>query len=77
MNTKKIEQGVKLILEGIGVDLDLKDIAPTPRRVAEMYEEILSGQAKDASLELEVVLEQEHDEIILLKGIPLYSMCEH
>jgi GTP cyclohydrolase I len=77
MNKKKIERGVKLILEAVGADLKLKDIAATPQRVAEMYEEILSGQFKNAEDELEVVLEQKHNEIILLKGIPLYSLCEH
>ena len=66
-----------MILEGIGADLKRKDIAATPQRVAEMYEEILSGQHRDATKELEVILEQKHDEIILLKNIPLYSMCEH
>jgi len=77
MNKRKIEQGVKMILEAVGADLKKKDIAATPARVAEMYEEILSGQFKNAEEELEVILEQRHDEIILLKGIPLYSMCEH
>jgi len=55
----------------------LKDIAATPKRVAQMYEEILAGQFKDPSDDLKVVLEQTHDEIILLKNIPLYSLCEH
>jgi GTP cyclohydrolase I len=77
MDKKKIEQGVKLILEAVGADLKNKDIAATPGRVAEMYAEILSGQFRSAEDELEVVLEQKHDEIILLKAIPLYSICEH
>jgi len=77
MDKKKIEKGIRLVLEGVGANLKLKDIAATPGRVAEMYEEILAGQFKDASSELEVILEQKHDEIILLKNIPLYSLCEH
>ena len=77
MDKKKIEKAIKMVLEAVGVDLTRKDIATTPKRVAEMYEEILGGQFKDASKDLEVVLEQKHDEIILLKGIPLYSICEH
>ena len=77
MDKKKIEKGIRLVLEGVGANLKLKDIAATPRRVAEMYGEILEGQFKDASSELEVILEQKHDEIILLKNIPLYSLCEH
>lgn len=77
MDKKKIEKGVRLILEGVGVDLKRKDIGSTPRRVARMYEEILEGESKDPYKELEVVLEQEHDEIILLKRIPVYTLCEH
>jgi len=77
MDKKKIEKGIRMVLEAVGANLKLKDIATTPKRVAQMYEEILSGQFKEASDELEVVLEQKHDEIILLKGIPLYSLCEH
>jgi len=77
VDKKKIEKGIRMVLEGVGVDLKKKDIAATPKRVAEMYGEILSGQVKDASEELTVVLEQKHDEIILLKNIPIYSLCEH
>lgn len=77
MDKRKIKKGVQLILEGIGVDLKRKDIANTPQRVADMYEEILKGERLKPSQELEVILEQEHDEIILLKNIPLYSLCEH
>jgi GTP cyclohydrolase IA len=77
MDKKKIERSVKLLLEAIGEDLGRRDIAATPRRVAEMYEEVFWGMAKDPAKELEVVLEQKHNEIVLLKDIPLYSMCEH
>lgn len=77
MDKKKIEKGIRLVLEAVGANLKLKDIAATPGRVAEMYGEILEGQFKDASSELEVILEQKHDEIILLKNIPLFSICEH
>ncbi|UCC95550.1 MAG: GTP cyclohydrolase I FolE [Candidatus Omnitrophota bacterium] len=77
MDKKKIEKAVTMILEAVGADFKRKDIRTTPKRVAEMYDEILSGQFKKAEEELEVILEQKHDEIILLKGIPLYSLCEH
>jgi GTP cyclohydrolase I len=77
MDKKKIEKAVRMILEAVGADLKRKDLAATPKRVAQMYEEILAGQFKDASKELEVILEQKHDEIILLKNIPIYSLCEH
>ncbi len=77
MDRKKIEKGARLILEGLGMDLKRKDIASTPKRVSNMYEEICSGMSKDPYKELEVILEQEHDEIILLKDILIYSVCEH
>lgn len=77
MNKKKIQNAVKEILEAIGEDPKRKDLLDTPRRVAEMYEEIFSGISRVPEKELEVVLEQKHDEIILLKDIPMYSICEH
>lgn len=77
MDKKKIEKAVQMILEAVGEDLKRKDIIDTPRRVAEMYEEILAGSKLNPEKELEVVFEKEHDEIVLLKGIPLYSICEH
>ena len=77
MDTKKIEKAVRDILIAIGENPERKDLRETPRRVAQMYAEIFSGIEADAEKELKVVLEQKHDEIILLKGIPLYSVCEH
>jgi len=65
------------MLEAIGEDPSREGLRETPRRVAEMYGEIFSGIRKDAHDELKVFFEQEHDEIILLKDIPLYSVCEH
>ena len=77
MDKKKIERAVAQILEAIGEDPKKKDLLDTPKRVAEMYEEIFSGIAQDPEGELEVILDQKHHEIVLLKGIPLYSVCEH
>jgi GTP cyclohydrolase I len=77
MDRKKIEKAVRDILEAIGEDPKRRDLVETPQRVAEMYEEIFYGIGRDPRRELEVVLEQKHNEIILLKGIPLYSVCEH
>ena len=77
MNKKKIERAVRDILEAIGEDPKKKDLLETPRRVAEMYEEIFAGIKQDPEEELEVLLDQKHHEIILLKGIALYSCCEH
>ncbi|HAH19472.1 MAG: GTP cyclohydrolase I FolE [Omnitrophica WOR_2 bacterium GWF2_43_52] len=77
MDKKKIEKAIRDILEAIGENPKRRDLVETPRRVAEMYEEIFSGTQKDPAKELEVILDQKHEEIILLKGIPLYSICEH
>jgi GTP cyclohydrolase I len=77
MDKKKIERAIREILEAIGENPQRKDLLKTPQRVAKMYEEIFSGIGKDPKKELEVILDQKHDEIILLKGIPLQSLCEH
>lgn len=77
MDKKKIEKAIRDILEAIGEEPKRKDLESTPQRVAEMYEEIFSGIKQDPAKELEVVLDQKHDEIILLKNIPLQSLCEH
>ncbi|MGE5197488.1 MAG: GTP cyclohydrolase I FolE [Deltaproteobacteria bacterium] len=77
MDTKKIEKAVGDILEAIGENPKRRDLMQTPRRVAQMYTEIFSGIDKNPEKELEVILDQKHDEIILLKNIPLYSVCEH
>ena len=77
MDKKKIERAIREILEAIGENPGRKDLLDTPRRVAEMYEEIFSGIRQDPEKELEVILDQKHHEIVLLKGIPLYSCCEH
>jgi GTP cyclohydrolase IA len=77
MDKKRIERAIRDILEAIGEDPKRKDILDTPVRVAELYEEIFSGMKQDPQKELEVILDQKHEEIILLKNIPLYSICEH
>lgn len=77
MDKKKIEKAVRDILEAIGEDPKRKDLLDTPKRVAEVYEEIFSGIHQDPEKELEVILDQKHEEIILLKNIPLQSLCEH
>src|SRR3990170_432218 len=77
MDTKKITQAVRLLLEGIGEDPDRPGLKDTPRRVASMCEEIYSGIGKDAKQEIKVLKSEDHDEIVLLKDIPFYSVCEH
>jgi GTP cyclohydrolase I len=73
----KIEQAVKMILEAIGEDPKNPALAETPARVARAYEEIFSGINRDAAKELKTTTGIEYDEIILVKDIPLYSICEH
>ncbi len=77
MDKNKIKRAVRMILEGIGENADREDLKKTPERVAEMYAEIFSGISKDPARELEVLLSEKHHEIVLLKDISLYSVCEH
>ena len=77
MNKKTIEDAIKTIIREIDSDPDRPDLARTPERVAKMYEEIFSGAFTDPEEVLQVLLAEQHDEIVLVKDIPLYSMCEH
>ncbi|MFH1798208.1 MAG: GTP cyclohydrolase I FolE [Candidatus Omnitrophota bacterium] len=77
MDKEKIKKAVKDILEAIGDNPEREGLKRTPQRVADMYEEIFGGVKKNAEDEVKVFFEEEHDEIILLKNIPLYSICEH
>jgi len=73
----KIEQGVRLILEGIGEDPERGGLRETPSRVGRMYQEIFAGIGVDASQIVTVVEGADFDEMIMVRDIPLYSMCEH
>lgn len=77
MDLKKIEDGVRLILEGIGEDPDRPGIVETPERVARMYAEICEGLHVDPRELIKVVPGETHDEMVIVKDIPLYSICEH
>jgi len=77
MDKEKIEKAVRNILEAVGENPEREGLKNTPKRVAKMYEEIFGGISRNPDEDLEVFFEKEHDEIILLKGIPLYSVCEH
>jgi GTP cyclohydrolase I len=74
---EKIERGVRLILEGVGEDPDRGGLKDTPRRVARMYEEILSGIGQDPTPLVSVVEGADFDEMIMVKDIPLTALCEH
>lgn len=73
----KIETAVQMILEAIGEDPYREGLRNTPGRVARMYEEVFSGLNRNPSDLLEVIFTEYHDELVLVKDIPLYSMCEH
>lgn len=73
----KIEKAVKMILEAIGEDPEREGLRETPSRVARMYEEIFSGLQEEPDLHLEKIFSGEHEEMVIVKDIPLYSTCEH
>jgi GTP cyclohydrolase I len=77
MDLKKIERGVRLILEGVEEDSKRPGLKDTPRRVARMFSEILGGTGEDPARHFRMIQNEKHDEMVLIKNIPLYSMCEH
>lgn len=77
MDQKKIEAGIKLLLEGIGDDPSREGLRDTPARVARMYAEIFHGLEENPDQHLQVLFTENHEEMVLVKDIPLYSMCEH
>ncbi len=77
MDKKKIVKSVKLFLEGIGEDPERGGLKDTPKRVADMCEEIFAGIGLDARKQIKVLKSEDHDEIVLLKDIPFFSVCEH
>ena len=74
---EKIEQGVRLILEGVGEDTERGGLRGTPARVARMYEETLAGVGNDPTGIVTVVEGADFDEMIMVRDIPLTSLCEH
>jgi len=77
MDAKKIEKGIRLLLEGVDEDPGRPGLRATPRRVASMFLEILGGSTEDPAKHLRTIHEEKHDEMVIIKNIPLYSMCEH
>ena len=73
----RLEKAVREILVAIGEDPDRDGLLRTPRRVAEMYAEVCSGLHEDPSQHLIVTFEANHDEMVLVRDIALYSLCEH
>lgn len=78
MDMEKIQRAVREILEAVGEDPDREGLQETPARVARMYAEIFSGLSADPKEHLKIFQEEgKHDELVLVKEIPLYSVCEH
>jgi GTP cyclohydrolase I len=77
MDQKTVKASVRKMLVAIGEDPDREGLADTPRRVAEMYEEIFAGLTANPVDELKVGFELGHHEMIVVRDIPFYSMCEH
>lgn len=72
-----LREAMARMIEAIGEDPQREGLVETPRRVAKMYAEIFSGLAVDPRMFLDVGFEEGHDEMVILKDIPFYSMCEH
>ena len=73
----RIERAVREILLAIGEDPDRDGLLGTPARVARMYSDIFSGLREDPGDHLKVVFEADHDEMVMVRDIPVYSVCEH
>lgn len=77
VDTERIEKAMREILLAIGEDPDREGLARTPERVARMYNELFAGMYDDPVRHTERVFTESYDELVLLKDIPFYSMCEH
>ncbi len=77
VDTARIAAAVREILEAIGEDADRDGLMRTPERVARMYAEVCGGLHEDPAKHLHVTFEADHDEMIMVRDIPLFSICEH
>lgn len=77
IDEEKIKKAITMIIEAIGEDPGREGLADTPRRVAEMYSELFAGIGEDPREELKVGFEEGHREMVIVRDIPFYSMCEH
>ena len=77
MDKDKIEQGIKLILEGIEEDIEREGLRETPNRIARMYEELLAGMKMNPVDVMKKTFKTSYTDIIIEKDISFYSMCEH
>lgn len=77
INYAKIEEAVRMILEAVGDDPNREGVLDTPKRVAKMYAEVFSGLGKNPEDELSAIFNEMHEEVVIVKDIPFFSMCEH
>jgi len=77
IDDERIRNAVREILLAIGEDVDREGLKSTPDRVARMYHELLGGMYDDPKQHLKSIFTEEYDEIVLLRDIPFYSLCEH
>ena len=77
IDAERIRKAVQEILLAIGEDVDREGLRQTPERVARMYTELLGGMLEDPRIHLQSVFTEKYDEIVLLRDIPFYSLCEH
>ncbi len=77
MDRDKIVEGVRLILEGIGEDPEREGLERTPERIAEMCTQLFQGLGKPLEEQVRTYHTKNHDEMIIVKDIPFYSVCEH
>jgi len=77
VDRERISRAVREIILAIGEDPEREGLRDTPRRIADMYAEIFSGIACDPTQVLDVTFEEHHQEMVILRDIPFYSMCEH
>jgi GTP cyclohydrolase I len=72
-----VEEGIRLVLEGIGEDAGRAGLKETPRRVSQMYGEIFAGMHQDPEAVIDVTFDEGHDEMIMVRDIWMASVCEH
>ena len=77
MDSEKIKEGVKMILEGIGEDITREGLLETPDRIARMYEELAAGYTDDAAKHLKKRFRVDNNDMVIEKDIQFYSFCEH
>jgi len=77
IDSERIRKAVEEILLAVGEDIDREGLRETPDRIARMYAELLGGRFEDPSAHLKSVFTEKYDEIVLLRDIPFYSICEH